>query len=87
MARDTIAGYTYRADVFCPVCVVAQLPADVLSPAAFSMPTEDVLNQVAAYMTVDRFDEYSFDSDEFPKVIFAVQLDDTELCGNCGEGL
>lgn len=96
MRTSGIVGYTYRADQFCPDCIVSQLPADVLAPAARDMATDDVLEQVAAYVGIDRMDERSFDSDDFPKVIFrdSVATEDDEeagvyvdTCGQCGRCL
>ena len=40
------------------------------SPAARDMPVEDVLDQCAEAMAIDRSDETSFDSNEFPKAVF-----------------
>lgn len=45
------------------------IEAGILAPAARDMPIEDVLNQAAAYLGIDRDDETSFDSDDFPKLI------------------
>lgn len=96
MRTSDIVGYTYRADQFCPGCVVSQLPADVLAPAARDMMTEDVLEHVAGYLGIDRMDERSFDSGDFPKIIFrdsVVTEDDEEAgvyvdtCGQCGREL
>ena len=36
---------------------------------AATPPTEDLLDELAAKYEVDRLDEYSFDSDDFPKVV------------------
>ena len=53
------------------------------SPAARDMPTEDVLDQCAGASAIDRDDEHSFDSDEFPKVVFLHQLDNATTCDRC----
>ena len=67
------------------------------SPAAYEMNEEDALDQIAAANGFDRHDEKSFDTDEFPKVVFASQIDsftddgyevcDDERCYCCGEEL
>lgn len=65
-----IVGYTYRADNYLPGALVEQLIAEGrLSPGARGMDADEALDQLAAVEGVDREDEYSFDSDEFPKVI------------------
>lgn len=40
----------------------------ILSPAALDASAEDVLDQAAAYLGIDRIDESTFDSDDFPKI-------------------
>ena len=87
MKAFNIIGYTYRAANYCGDCIVYQLPRGSISPAAFDMNAEDVLNQVAAYLGVDRNDEYSFDSDDFPKVIFQSVVEDSEQCAHCDNEL
>jgi hypothetical protein len=57
------------------------------SPAARDMRAEDLLDQCAGAMAIDREDEYSFDSGDFPKVIFASSVEDGECCGRCGNEL
>lgn len=69
-------GYTYRAENLSgPELIETMIHRGVLSPAARDMNVEDVLNQHADANAVDRDDEYSFDSDGFPKNIFAEQLE------------
>ncbi len=77
-----IAGYTYNADVYCPDCI---LPHFVGAIALTT--TEDTLDHYAKVYNVDRNNESSFDSDEFPKVIFRLQLESHEHCARCGERL
>jgi len=85
MAHATdIVGYTYRADVYCPRCIVGKLIAN--------------FSDIAEYRGINRMDESTFDSGEFPKVVFRDMLvaDDgdwadgepnTDRCGSCGEVL
>jgi hypothetical protein len=47
------------------------------------MSTEDNLHEIAAAFGIDWTDEDSFDSSEFPKVIFDSQLESDEYCGRC----
>lgn len=68
---DEVAAYAYRAEIYCPACIIAaMIVAGDASPAAREMPAEDVLDQCAEAAAIDRTDETSFDSAEFPKVAF-----------------
>ena len=86
-----IVGYTFQADNYCSGCIIDQLPTGpgqpydgwALVPGVF-MPVEDNLDEIAYAFGIDRYDETSFDSEDFPKVIFSPQLEDTEHCGACG---
>lgn len=53
------------------------------------MTTEDNLTEMAVAFGIDRNDEWSFDSGEFPKVILAQMVEDqgTDYCGQCGRDL
>jgi len=82
MKAFDIVAYTYQAEMICPEHIVAALPKDVLSPTAHDMRAEDVLDQVAAYLGIDREDEHSYDSDEFPKVVFLDSLTEGDLCAH-----
>ena len=87
MKTRDIVGYTYQADTLCDVCVVDALRGRgpfVTNPL---MHTEDALDVIARDEGVDRQDERSFDSGDFPKVIFADSAEDLERCGCCGEFL
>lgn len=85
MTRATdIVGYTYNAENLCPACVIETLIAQgEASPAARDMPTEDALEQIASANGIDRMDERSYDSGDFPKVIFSSQVEEGETCSNC----
>ncbi|MBM4570246.1 hypothetical protein GS896_27480 [Rhodococcus hoagii] len=74
-----IAGYTYKAENYLPANLIEAMIADgSASPAARDMSVEDVLDQIAAANAIDRMDERSFDSSEFPKVIFESQITDAD---------
>jgi hypothetical protein len=74
-----IVGYTYRADNLTPENLIEQMVrAGELSPAARDMNVEEALDQHAGANAIDREDEYSFDSDDFPKVIFESQVTVTD---------
>ena len=82
MRATQIVGYTYQADTYTPEGIVEALIANrELSPAARDMRVEDALDQAAEASAIDRQDESSFDSGDFPKVVFAYQmaLDETVI--------
>lgn len=80
MANATdIAGYTYKAENYRPDQLIELLITEgVASPGARSLTVEEALDQIASANAIDRYDERSFDSSEFPKVIFVSQLIDTD---------
>jgi len=64
-----IIGYTYKADNFTPKALIQfMVRIGELSPAALD-DYEDALNQLAECYAINRDDEWSYDSDEFHKVI------------------
>lgn len=75
-----IVGYDYQADTYCDHCICIALGSDIRKG---TLSTEAYLDLVAIARAVDRMNEHSFDSGEFPKVIFA---DNGEFeCASCGE--
>lgn len=82
-----VLGYAYRADIYCPGCIVAQLttnPGDAHHSERQTSNTEAHLDILARIAGIDREDEYTFDSDYFPKVIFSSQIENDEECEKCG---
>ena len=85
---DEIAAYSYRAEILCPACTIeALIAAGDAAPAARDMAAETVLDQCAGALAVDRDDETTFDSDEFPKVVHLDQVAADERCGVCRQNL
>ena len=85
---DENAAYTYRAGLYCPACLIEAMIADrIAAPAARDMPTDDVLDQCAGALGIDRDDETGFDSDEFPKAVFLDWLTPDDTCTRCHEPL
>lgn len=91
-----IAGYTYCADTFCPLCICEQvedrfeseeraqrLRRPVQWRRAYESP-ETFLDRAAELRGIDRYDEHTYDSGDFPKVVFSTQIDGIEHCGQCG---
>lgn len=94
MSSTDIVAYTFQADTYCPDCIIDQLPTGpdqafdgwAVAPSV-RMSVEDNLTEIAAAFQIDRFDESSFDSGDFPKVVFDSQVEFTEYCGSCGSEL
>ena len=85
---STIVGYAYRADIWCVACMEESSLLEGVKPAN----AELMLDDVATRLGVDRYDEYSFDSDDFPKIVTIGDLDfhgneGIDECGECGEQL
>lgn len=77
-----IAAYTYKADLYCPDHIVEQIDGEA--------PVEDIagaieekLDYIAGMFGIDREDESTFDSGDFPKVAFSDELYDHAHCA-CG---
>lgn len=94
MRATDIIGYTFRADTYCPECINDALPTGEGEPydgwgvaSGVRSSPEDLLNETALAFGIDRNDERTFDSDDFPKVIFVSQVEDHETCGGCGRTL
>lgn len=69
MRADEIAGYTYRADNYTPAGLAVHMGlAPYMGPDG---SVEAALDFLAADRGFDRQDEYTFDSSDFPKIIFA----------------
>jgi len=93
-----IAGYNYNGDTYCPDCIIGALPtgdgqafegwATVAFPMIpmVRMSTEDNLSEIAYAFGIDRMDERSYDSGDFPKVVFESSVED-DICTTCGREL
>lgn len=88
-----IVGYVYKADVYCTGCIVKEVAKDysiVLDgsekdyPETYStQPDFDRALNCLFMLTAlggDYDNEYSYDSDDFPKVIFNDQDEDNNCC-------
>jgi hypothetical protein len=96
MAHATdIVAYVYCAEVWCPDCMRTTAAGALTLPgeAVFQgRPTdgdtvEQFLDRWAAGEELDRHNESSYDSDDFPKVVFASDAEPDEQCGVCGEDI
>ena len=87
-----VVAYTFHAALVCPGCIVGAVaeggdhePLGV--PAGLT--AEQGLALLAERLGVDRMNESSYDSGDFPKVVFRDQLEDADLegCEVCGADL
>ena len=97
--ESTIVGYAYRADIWCGQCVRTELRHRHPVTLGYHLCTydqectlEEWIDKAGSRLGVDRQDEYSFDSDDFPKIVTLGHVDfhsneDLDVCGECGEGL
>lgn len=75
-----IVGYTFNTEIYCPGDIRRMFGTPDQSA---ELSTEEVLDIAAIAHGIDRSSERNFDSNEFPKVIFASMVDGPELCGAC----
>lgn len=86
-----IAGYTYRADNYCPDCIKGIAISGIEGMGYFVVDPDEksfmaFLSEWADLARIDPEDEYAYDSDDFPKVIFHSDAEDA-TCGGCHESL
>ncbi len=48
---------------------------------------ETALDFIAKLQGIDRYDEATYDSEDFPKVVFRDQVEDDDVCGICFDTL
>jgi hypothetical protein len=76
MTYPEIVGYTFQAEQYTPAGLIERMVTiGELSPAARDMRPEEVLDQHAGACAIDRDDEHSFDSWDFPKVVFSTMTE------------
>lgn len=91
MHATDIVAYTYRAETLCPHCIMARFNAD----GRLGDDVEKVLQWHAKLRGIDIFNERTYDSGDFPKVVFADQAHHCEdckdfeyiTCDHCGEAI
>jgi hypothetical protein len=84
-----VVAYTFWADIYCPECITEQVnrlrhicSQEELDSLSFA-GSETRLDYLAEILGIDRYDEASYDSDEFPKVVFSTSVDSLEHCCIC----
>lgn len=91
MQPFAIVGYQYNADLYCPRHIIDALPTGEGEPfdgwklaPGVTMTTEANLDEIAQAFRIDRYDEATFDSGHFPKVVFADEVTWRDQCCICG---
>lgn len=90
MKTSDIVGYDYNGDTYCRDCIKEVLPTgedqayDGWADATGRMDSEEFLEGIAQAFGIDRGDERTFESGDFPKVVFSSQIEGDENCGKCG---
>lgn len=79
MNAATIVGYTFRAENYTPAGVIEALTFQFDDWVFDASDPETALDDLATFLRIDRSDENSFHTDEFPKVIFASQVGEGDL--------
>lgn len=84
MNSTDIIAYQFNADLYHPACMVMVFLG---TAAARDEDAERVLSHHAHTMGIDRSDESTFDSEWFPKVVFADMTEPTDYCGRCRQSI
>lgn len=84
-----VVGYAYAADIWCPDCALIEAETRLLGErqGEVSLDPYTDLARLARDRGIDWTDEASYDSDDFPKVLFRDQAEEGERCNRCGEEL
>lgn len=84
---DSVVAYVYRAEIVCPKCLRRALYNEKkISIEMKTFSPEDILDSIAEDLGLNRYDEYSFDSGYFPKVIFSTDVEfGHDQCHKCGK--
>jgi len=85
MNGTDIAGYLWRGETFCPVCV-HDLFVDALASDA-NRSTEEILDRAAAERGINRHDERSADSRQLPQALYLDDVTSADRCFFCGVAL
>ena len=89
MKSYDVVGYQFDADIYCDDCISDELHAripEVRDVEGTWFDVEGFLRRCALILGIDLHDERTYDSGDFPKVVFADQAED-EHCGRCHEPL
>lgn len=88
MSLTDVAAYQFKAELFCRDHILDALPTG--EGGAYDgwkdlsrQPVEDSLSELAYAFGIDRDDECTFDSDEFPKTVLNADLEDNDPLTFC----
>ena len=86
MNGTTITGYLYGDDTYCNDCIHDLfLPYDLVGSVERS--TEDVLDEVARRRGIQRQNEDSYSSYQFPHPLRLADTSEADRCALCGRPL
>lgn len=78
-------AYLYKAELLCPNCTIEELKNHGKAEL-YDDSSEETMRILANRAGIDYSDQFSYDSDEFPKPVLQVELDD-DRCDSCGREL
>lgn len=84
-----VVGYHYNGDALCTDCARREAARHTAANGVrvHSVSAEVELDEWARIAGIDRWDESTFDTDDFPKIVFASQANRSDVCGTCLENL
>lgn len=85
MNATDIVAYTYQADIHCEYCIAWMFECEH-GPSILD-GVEAILAACAAERGIDYDDEGSYDSGDFPKAVFADQVESDDYCGTCYQSI
>lgn len=81
---DEVVGYVFWSERLCRLCTLyALLPHRLIPEELLDEDAEQVLDVAARAAGIDRHDETSFETWEFPKRILLSQIDPNDACERC----
>ena len=87
MKAWSIVAYVHTAEIVCRDCMRrrAAFACEAAGVNSEFKGVGDLLEAWAKADGISREDEGTYDSDDFPKVVFASDVTDDETCTVCGE--
>ncbi|WP_371652891.1 MULTISPECIES: hypothetical protein [unclassified Streptomyces] len=86
-ATENVSAYYFGEEAYCSDCIKELFITSDLNLFAEWPSTEHVLNVVAERRGINRFDENSYSTYRFPKVMPSDERFDSEGCYRCQEPL
>jgi pyruvate/2-oxoacid:ferredoxin oxidoreductase beta subunit len=82
-----IAGYDYQTELYCPGCAAMALISALSREGTTETEAIGHINDLVAARGIDMSDLSSYDSVDFPKPVFADQIENNKVCAGCGGAL